>query len=256
MIRLLRSYVSQKNFMHSWLTSTFRSPITIKLSYFVEYRPKLLLRTSKWFVIFEMVGIVSTAQQPVFLRRFSLIYIPPIGVLSLDKCLAGISSLTISWSPAPYWSRSLLKGVEKPGIFNCSIGKKESSFASDINKLSTFAIIWLASRADLFLIELMFHWTIMIRFKFSCPIILKFYSETWFVKPFIPDASTCWDPYSVWKFLTQLKSSRIQNDDGKYFIKLLAKTEFPCLFRWSFLFPNCSSSMLLLSITCRCFCWQ
>ena len=44
-------------------------------------------------------------------------------------------------SPPPYWSRSLLKGVEKPGILNCSIGKEVSSFVSDITKTSKFSII-------------------------------------------------------------------------------------------------------------------
>ena len=44
-------------------------------------------------------------------------------------------------SPAPYWSRSLLQGVEKPGNLNCAIGNEASSFASDITKTSTFPII-------------------------------------------------------------------------------------------------------------------
>ena len=63
----------------------------------------------------------------------------------------------------------------------------------------------------------------MIRFRFSCLINLKFFSEALFVKPFIPDERSCWDPYSVWKSLTQLKSSKVQNDDREYFITLLAE---------------------------------
>ena len=102
----------------------------------------------------------------------------------------------------------------------------------------------------------MFKWAITIRFKFSCLITLKFFSKMLFVKRLIPDANSCWDPYSVWKSKTELKSSKIQNYDRKYFAKLLAKTEFPRLFRWRFLFPKYSSSMLLLSIKSTCFCWQ
>ena len=71
----------------------------------------------------------------------------------------------------------------------------------------------------------------MMRFKFSCLITLKLFSEKLFLKLFILDPSTCCDLYSVWKSLTQLKSSKIQNDDLNYFLKLLAKTEFPRLFR-------------------------
>ena len=73
------------------------------------------------------------------------------------------------------------------------------SFALDITKTSIFLIIWLASRSNLFIIELMFKWAITIRFKFSCLITLKFFSEMLFVKRLIPDANSCWDPYSVWK---------------------------------------------------------
>ena len=130
------------------------------------------------------------------------------------------------------------------------------SFALDITKTSIFIIIWLASRSNLFIIELMFKWAITIRFKFSCLITLTFFSEMLFVKRLIPDANSCWDPYSVWKSQTELKSSKIQNYDRKYFTKLLAKTEFPRLFRWRFLFPKYSSSMLLLSIKSIGFCWQ
>ena len=43
-------------------------------------------------------------------------------------------------SPQLYWLRPLLKEVEKPEILNCSIGKKTSSFVSDITKISTFPI--------------------------------------------------------------------------------------------------------------------
>ena len=103
---------------------------------------------------------------------------------------------------------------------------------------------------------MIFKWAIMIRFKFSCVVDLKFFSEALFVKPFIPDESSCWDSFSAWKSIIQLRSYKIQNDDPKYFKKLLAKTEFPRLFWWSFLFSKCSSSMLLLSIKSRCFCWQ
>ena len=139
-------------------------------------------------------------------------------------------------------------GVEKPGILNWSIEKEVSSFVSDMTKTSIFPVIWLASKSNLFLIELMFKWASMIRFRFSCLINLKFFSEALFVKPFIPDERSCWDPYSVWKSLTQLKSSKVQSDDRKYFIKLLAKTEFPRLLRWSFPFPKCSSSTLFFFI--------
>ena len=131
-----------------------------------------------------------------------------------------------------------------------------------MNKTSTFPVIWLANRWNLLLIELMFKWAIVIGFNFSCLITLKLFSETSFVKPFIPDASTCWDPYSAWKSLTQLKSSKIKKDDRKYFIKISNKNEFPRFLRWIFLFPKCSSSVLLLSIKSRCFllviifCWQ
>ena len=38
-------------------------------------------------------------------------------------------------SPQLYWLRSLLKGVEKPEILNCSIGKKASSFVSGSTKI-------------------------------------------------------------------------------------------------------------------------
>ena len=173
----------------------------------------------------------------------------------MDKCLASISSLKKTRSPPPYWLRSLQKRVEKLGILNWSVGKEASGSVSDTTKTLTFLVIWLASKSNLFLKELILKWEIMIRFKFSCLITLKVFSDTLFVKSFIPDVRSFLDPYSVWKSLTQLKASKIQNDDRKYFIKLLAKTEFLRLFRWSFIYPKCSFR-LLLSIKSRRVCWQ
>ena len=126
--------------MHSRLISAFRSLITIKLSYLVEYGSNLLLRASKWFVII-LVWIVITAQQPVFLAKVQFDINTFNRVISLDKCLAGISSLTKTRRPPLYWSQSLLKGAEKPGILNWSIGKETSCFASDMTKTLTFTII-------------------------------------------------------------------------------------------------------------------
>ena len=41
----------------------------------------------------------------------------------------------------------------------------------------------------------------MIQFNFSCLITFTVFSETLFVKPLIPDASSCRDPYIIIKSL-------------------------------------------------------
>ena len=93
---------------------------------------------------------------------------------------------------------------------------RASSFVSDMTKTSTFPIIWLANRSNLFLRELMFKWAIMTLFKVSCLITLKkLFSETSFGQLFKPDANSRWDLYSVGKSLTQLNSSEIPKDDRK-----------------------------------------
>ena len=64
--------------------------------------------------------------------------------------------------PPPFLFRSNLNGVLKPSTLNCETGKESSNFVSVTIKISKSCISIGFIMSNLFLIELMFKWPIII----------------------------------------------------------------------------------------------
>ena len=86
-----------------------------------------------------------------------------------------------------------------------------------------------------------FKWPRMIRFKFHLRTSLILLTEILFT-----DLEGSLDLHSLY-FIPQFKISSFQQESLKYFKIFFAKIELPLLLRCNFLFPRCSSTILLLS---------
>ena len=83
-----------------------------------------------------LFGLYEQLNSHFLLWKFTSIYEPSIGLVSVDKNLAGISSLIKTIIPSPCWSRSRCKGEAYPGIQNWLTGKDSSSLVSEITNTS------------------------------------------------------------------------------------------------------------------------
>ena len=104
----------------------------------------------------------------------------------LGNSLEGISSLTKSIKPPPCAVLSILYGGVNPSKINWFKGNVSSNFVSDISKTSILLPTTSFSISNLFLIELIFKWAIMIRFGFLLSISFNasFFSDSSELVPF------------------------------------------------------------------------
>ena len=85
---------------------------------------------------------------------------------ALGNSLEGIYSLMKNIRPPPCSVLSSLYGGVNPSKINGLKGNVLSNFVSDISRISILLPITSFSISNLFLIELMFKWAIVIRFEF------------------------------------------------------------------------------------------
>ena len=140
---------------------------------------KLLLNKSRWLEILFLLGLYVQQRGHFFLRKFSSINNDSMDLFK-ESTRDGISSRTKTIMPPPNWLQSKRQGKAYPGIINWPLGKDSSNFVSDMTIISTFPLIWSASKSDLFLIELICKWPRMVRFKFLLRTSLILLTETLF----------------------------------------------------------------------------
>ena len=114
------------------------------------------------------IRITRTWNKPLFYFKFistKIFSMLPEGSI-LGNSLEGISSLTKSIKPPPCVVLSSFYGRVNPSKINWFRGNVLFNFVSDISKVSVLLLTISFSISNLFFIELIFKWAIMIRFGF------------------------------------------------------------------------------------------
>ena len=136
-----------------------------------------------------------------------------------------------------------------PAIWNWFNGNVQSNFDSEIRKISKALIIF-STKTNLFLIELIFRWSIIIVFKALSVLCLQIRRMSVFIEKRDSEFSKEREPWPIVNrfclFCNQTESKLF-----KKFLKFLAKADIPWSFRCKLLLFKCHlTSMLLWQIKC------